>query len=61
MTTLRNYKGYWTEGKRVVIRDGEPVVKQTCCCCKAPLATRKECAIATGNKTPCRCDCHATK
>lgn len=57
MTTYRTYKTHWTETKRVI--DGK--VKQVCCCCKAPAATRKECQIATGNKTPCRCFCHSNK
>ena len=43
--------------KRVV--QGE--VKQTLCCCAAPGHSRKECATAQGNKTPCRCDCHPRK
>ena len=62
MVTRRKVKTYWTETKRVV-RDasGEPVVKQTCCCCKASGASRKECITASGNKTPCRCWCHSLK
>lgn len=52
--TRRKVRGYWTEVKRIV--DGE--VKQTVCCCDAPGHTRKECAVASGNKTPCRCYCH---
>lgn len=56
MTTLRKVREYWTEVKRIV--DGE--VKQTTCC-KAPGDTPKACAKATGNKTPCRCDCHRKK
>lgn len=54
VTTRKRYDGLYTEVKRIV--DGE--VKQTCCCCKDPGATAEECRIATGNKTPCRCDCH---
>lgn len=63
MTTLRKrYNGMYTESKRVVLDDdGEPQVKEVCCCCKAPAATRRECADAHGNKTPCRCWCHSKK
>ena len=60
MTTRRKYRDYWTEAKQVVPGpDGEPVVKQTVCCCKVAAGTRRECADASGNKTPCRCDCHS--
>jgi hypothetical protein len=61
MATRRKVRDYWTEVKRVVIRDGAPEVKQTTCCCEAPGALAKECMIASGNKTPCRCDCHRAK
>ena len=55
MTTLRKrYGGMYTEVKRIV--DGE--VKSTTCCCSAPGALPKECSIVSGNKAPCRCDCH---
>jgi hypothetical protein len=57
MTTFRKVLGYWTEVKRIV--RGE--VKQTTCCCEAPAVTPKQCALVTGNKTPCRCDCHRKK
>lgn len=33
-------------------------VKVTVCCCHAPGSTPKGCAIVSGNKTPCRCNCH---
>lgn len=56
--TKRKYKKYWTEVKRVVEVDGEPVVKQTTCCCAAPGETPKGCSVVAGNKTPCRCHCH---
>lgn len=57
----KTHDGMYTEVKRIVVREGEPEVKQTSCCCKAPGDTRKECANVTGNKTPCRCDCHSKK
>lgn len=58
MSTQRKmYGGLYTEVKRIV--SGE--VKQTCCCCKGAGLTPRECADATGNKTPCRCNCHRTK
>jgi hypothetical protein len=55
VTRRKRYDGMYTEVKRVV--DGE--VKQTVCCCKFAGGTRRECADATGNKTPCRCFCHS--
>lgn len=63
MPTLRKrYDGLFTESKRVVVgKDGEPIVKQVTCCCSAPAASRRECADAAGNKTPCRCYCHSTQ
>jgi hypothetical protein len=63
VTTLRRWLAYWTEVKRVLVdpETGERYVKQTCCCCKGPGATRRECAEKSGNKTPCRCDCHSKK
>ena len=57
MTTRRKVLSYWTEVKRIV--GGE--VKQTTCCCAAPGVTAKGCAIVSGNKTRCRCDCHRGK
>lgn len=48
----------YTETKRLVERNGEVVVKVTTCCCKGAGLTPRLCADATGNKTPCRCDCH---
>lgn len=57
MTTWRKSGEHWTEVKRIV--NGE--VKQTTCCCEAPGMTAKDCMKATGNKTPCRCDCHRGK
>lgn len=57
MTTRRKILDHWTETKRIV--DGE--VKQTTCCCASPGSKAKECASASGNKTPCRCDCHRGK
>lgn len=59
--TRRTYLKYWTEVKRIVVVDGEPHVKQTCCCCKDPGASRRDCMLRAGNKTPCRCFCHDTK
>ena len=62
MVTRRKRLELWTEVKQVVVgADGEPEVKQTLCCCKAAGSSRKECSIASGNKTPCRCDCHSRK
>lgn len=57
MSTRRKVRDYWTETKRIV--NGE--VKQTICCCAAPGFHARECATASGNKTPCRCDCHKGK
>ena len=61
VTRRKRYDGMYTEVKRVIWRNGEAIVKQTTCCCKLAGASRRECADATGNKTPCRCDCHAKK
>lgn len=55
MATFRNVLTYWTEVKRVV--DGEVV--QSTCCCADPGVSRRGCAVKSGNKTPCRCACHA--
>jgi hypothetical protein len=55
--TKRKRLTYWTEVKCIV--NGE--VKQTTCCCANAGAIPKECAKVTGNKTPCRCDCHRKK
>jgi hypothetical protein len=57
MATWRNILTYWTETKRIV--DGE--VKQTVCCCKLPGRGAMVCAVAAGNKTRCRCNCHVGK
>lgn len=54
MTTTRRYKTYWTEVKRIVA--GE--VKVTTCCCAGPGLTPQQCRDLSGNKNPCRCDCH---
>lgn len=52
----------WTTVKRIVIdADGEPQLKETSCCCAVAGGTRKECSAKAGNKTPCRCYCHAVK
>lgn len=59
--TKRKHLEYWTEVKQIVVIAGEPVVKQTTCCCAAPGSTRKGCSIVAGNKTPCRCFCHDRK
>lgn len=58
MTTKRNIRKYWTEVKHVIEVNGEPQVTMTICACGAPGATRRECATASGNKTPCPCACH---
>ena len=56
----RNVLGYWTRVERVTIdAKGEPQVQSTTCCCKAAGGMRRICARVTGNKTPCRCACHA--
>lgn len=61
VTRRKRYDGMYTEVKRVVVDPaGEPVVKETCCCALAG-GTRKECQLAAGNKTPCRCYCHSKK
>ena len=57
MGTRRKMSELYTEVKQVV--DGEVV--QTTCCCEAAGATRKGCATVAGNKTPCRCACHASQ
>lgn len=54
VTKRKVHSGIYTETKRVV--DGE--VRQVTCCCKDAGASRSECAIASGNKNPCRCFCH---
>ncbi len=62
MTPSRDRNTYWTETKRVVTGpNGEAVVKMVTCCCEAPTACPKDCALVAGNKTPCRCDCHRGK
>lgn len=59
MPTVRGTYGYWWESKRAVeVAQDQFAVKQTTCCCKAPAGTRRACADATGNKTPCRCYCY---
>lgn len=59
MTVRRKVRTYWTRVQRVVIDgDGQPQVKDTTCCCKAAGALRRICARVSGNRTPCRCDCH---
>jgi hypothetical protein len=61
-TTRERYDGMYTEVKRVVPGpDGEPLVKQTTCCCAKAGATRQQCRDASGNKNPCRCWCHCRK
>lgn len=57
MATYRKYLEYWTEVKRVV---GGKVVS-TCCCCKDPGGTARTCMLWSGNKTPCRCQCHTLR
>lgn len=57
MATFRKILKYWTESKRIV--NGE--VKQVTCCCKDPAMSRRSCMLKSGNKTPCRCWCHAGK
>lgn len=63
MVTRRKEMDYWTKVYRTIIGDdGMPVgIKVTTCCCNAPGDTRKECQRCSGNKTPCRCDCHSEK
>lgn len=55
--TRRQVRDFWTEVKRVV----GGVVKVTVCCCAAPGATAKGCAVVARNKTRCRCDCHRVR
>ena len=51
---------FWVRTQKIVMdREGQPQVKDTTCCCKAPGALRRVCARAQGNKTPCRCACHS--
>ena len=60
MTTRTRHRGYWWETKRVVLdANGEPAVKQVVCCCARPAESRRDCRLAAGNKTPCRCFCHS--
>lgn len=54
VTKRKRYGTMYTETKRIV--NGE--VKQVVCCCKGAGLPPKECAAVSGNKTPCRCDCH---
>lgn len=62
MVTRRKHLEFWTESKQIVLDEkGEPAVKQVSCCCAAPAASRKGCAIVAGHKTPCRCFCHSKK
>lgn len=62
MTTFRKrYGDLYTESKRVVRVDDEPVVKQVTCCCTMPAAKARECAEARGLKTRCRCFCHSNR
>ncbi len=58
--TTRKLDRMFTETERVRTDDeGRPLeVVRTICACEAPSATRKGCATVTGNRTPCRCDCH---
>lgn len=50
----RRVKETYQETVRIV--DGKE--KRSSCCCLAPGWSRRKCADVTGNKTPCRCDCH---
>jgi hypothetical protein len=52
--TKRKIGEFWTEVKRII--RGE--VRQSTCCCAAPGATPKGCAIAGRLTTRCRCACH---
>lgn len=62
VTRRKRYDGLYTEVKRVVVdATGTAEVKETCCCCAFAGGTRKECQLASGNKTPCRCYCHSKK
>lgn len=59
MSVRRKVHTYWTEVQRIVFdQSGQPQVKMTTCCCKAPGGLRRICARINNNKTPCRCDCH---
>lgn len=53
---LREVLGMWTVVTRFI--DGERI--KTMCCCKEAGRTPRECSVASGNKTPCRCACHRT-
>jgi hypothetical protein len=55
MPSWRVVNEIYTETKRVV--EGEVV--QTVCCCSWPGAARRDCAAVSGNRSPCRCACHA--
>lgn len=57
MTSWIKRTPYHTETRRIV--NGE--LKITVCCCDAPGARPKECALVQRHKTPCRCDCHRGK
>lgn len=61
MTTYRKIHDHWTETKRVLVRDGEPVVKQTTCTCDVPAGDAMGCAKVRRCKTRCRCFCHSNK
>lgn len=55
MATTRKINEFYTESKRVIADE----VVQVTCCCVAPTASRAGCMMVAGNKTPCRCACHA--
>ena len=59
MSVRRWVNDHWTEVQRIIFDEsGQPQVKATTCCCSAPGGLRRICARVSGNKTPCRCDCH---
>ena len=55
--TSRKYREFWVEVKRIV--HGE--VKVTMCCCAAPGASARGCAVVAGHRSRCRCFCHSDK
>lgn len=46
---------FWTEVERI---GGAQDGKRSLCCCTAAGARGDECALLSGNRTPCRCACH---
>ncbi len=60
--TKRKIKEFWTEVKRVLPdANGEPVVKETTCCCARPGASARDCMLVAGHKSRCGCFGHSKR